>query len=678
MDGRSFAGLCRLLGRVIRRSSLQDFQSYHRDMLIRLGHSNDSAAANEGQGKEKQNRASGTFRKLVQRYVFVIAAEAGRRDILEYLLQPESMKSEERSKLTINAGLVAALKHRHSETAIYLLDTLQPDLNDFGEQRSPRFTPLIIAARTSNIEMSKILLQRGADPNYSDDNLQTPLHNAAQVGCLEIVKFLVEKYKPQVDATDRKKYTPLHYACRGSHLNVADYLLRHGASAAARTEWGETPLRLAYKRGTLPLVELLMKNPKSDPWQAETTLLQPLVELAIQENRLDMLQILFDDAAPHGKLNSKGESLLHVAASYYRLDILRWLLQQGMNSNHRDATGKTPLHHVCICPREAHQPHHHVQTLQCLVQAGADVSLTDDNHMVPLFYAAHGYTDLLEALLNLGVSVNARDPLGRSALHFASRANNRANVELLLSYQADIDAVDNEQVTCAMYAVEAWAQETFHVLLSHGCDLSKVDVHNRNVLHRMCRQRLDIETYINSEVQIADEVLNQVDSDGWTPLHVAAFCEEDASLEWLLKRGAQIDRTTYDGQTSLHLACLEPSMKNDSQHLVSYGDEASEEEASESSSDSDDGDWETRSNFDSANSSGKDFNGHCPRNRAVRLLINRGLDPTILENNGNPAFFLSAESDCMVTETFEMLRAAASRGFFNPIYQPRPKRPRLL
>lgn len=47
---------------------------------------------------------------------------------------------------------------------------------------------------------------------------------------------------------------------------------------------------------------------------------------------------------------------------------------------------------------------------------------------------------------------------------------------------------------------------------------------------------------------------NTKDSDGFTPLHVAASVNEKACLKLLLDVGANIDALDEDGNTPLHIA----------------------------------------------------------------------------------------------------------------------------
>jgi cytochrome c len=88
--------------------------------------------------------------------------------------------------------------------------------------------PLGPAVTNRNVELIKLLLNHGANPN-STIGAETVLHNAANNGCLDCVKALVEA-GADVNAvtSDGQSRTPLHIAKRRGLKEIADYLLAHG------------------------------------------------------------------------------------------------------------------------------------------------------------------------------------------------------------------------------------------------------------------------------------------------------------------------------------------------------------------------------------------------------------------------------------------------------------------
>ena len=97
------------------------------------------------------------------------------------------------------------------------------DVRDCGRSGD---TPLIAAALSGYKDPSLMafLLEKGADPNVKNTHGSTALHLAAEKGCLETVKVLIQHGAEQ-EVVDGEGLTPLQRACCGCHDEVVDYLI---------------------------------------------------------------------------------------------------------------------------------------------------------------------------------------------------------------------------------------------------------------------------------------------------------------------------------------------------------------------------------------------------------------------------------------------------------------------
>ena len=115
-------------------------------------------------------------------------------------------------------------------------------------------TALHIACSLGLFEFVKALLRAGADPMAKDSVSGTPLHVAAIHGQLACVTHLLgrpdnPKMTPaEVDAADARGVTSLHVAACHGHERVCAVLIQAGASLAARTQFGTTPLTFAQQK----------------------------------------------------------------------------------------------------------------------------------------------------------------------------------------------------------------------------------------------------------------------------------------------------------------------------------------------------------------------------------------------------------------------------------------------
>jgi ankyrin repeat protein len=132
-------------------------------------------------------------------------------------------------------------------------------------------------------------LQQGIDPNLTDSRGRTALFTAVREGSEGALAALLASSKVNVDAVNadgetplmlaairgsllmvqalvkrgaavnRPGWTPLHYACSGPDHGVAAFLIAQGAELNARSENGTTPLMMAARYGGGDLVPLLLR-----------------------------------------------------------------------------------------------------------------------------------------------------------------------------------------------------------------------------------------------------------------------------------------------------------------------------------------------------------------------------------------------------------------------------------
>ena len=177
-------------------------------------------------------------------------------------------------------------------------------------------------------EIAKLLLSK------SDD---VSLHTAAYIGDLQRVQKFIDG-GANVDAKDQKGQTALHYAAKAGEIPVAKLLIANGADVNAGDDW--TPLlEAAYH--SKEMVELLLAKGtdiNTGKW--------PALHGALDAGRFDIVELLLAKGADVNIRDDKGNTPLHIAASYAAWGfpkIVELLISNGADINAKDNNGKTAL-----------------------------------------------------------------------------------------------------------------------------------------------------------------------------------------------------------------------------------------------------------------------------------------------------------------------------------------------
>lgn len=118
------------------------------------------------------------------------------------------------------------------------------------------------AALAGDLSQLQAQLQAGANPNWANEDGETPLMAAAKHGHLEAVQALLGA-GADVQTKDANDWTALFKACHNPELDagfapVVQALVDAGADVNARIFYGITPLMLAAGGGEAAVCEVLL------------------------------------------------------------------------------------------------------------------------------------------------------------------------------------------------------------------------------------------------------------------------------------------------------------------------------------------------------------------------------------------------------------------------------------
>ena len=236
----------------------------------------------------------------------------------------------------------------------YLISKRPEDVNLNGEDG----TPLHAALDGMHGNVAQLLLGYCVDVDVRDSAEQTPLHLAAFHGLLGITRTLVER-NADINARDSYGKTPLYRIMENTHpasekifLDVAKFLLEHGADADAKDDDDSTALHTASFRGGVKVVQLMLDhgaNIHVRNKQGQTPLHRAMDEFTDKlfptqiDAYLDGAQCLLAHGADVDALDDDHATPLHVASRWDCAKAVQILLEHGASVHLKDNRGRTPF-----------------------------------------------------------------------------------------------------------------------------------------------------------------------------------------------------------------------------------------------------------------------------------------------------------------------------------------------
>ena len=395
------------------------------------------------------------------------------------------------------------------------------------------FDELMDAFYANDEETFVRLLEDGADPNAyihdTENGKVSILSNIVRKGSVNLVEHLLKR-GANPNFQDEDGETPLFDATDGdSDLRIQELLYKFGADKNHRNNAGNTPL-----------MQLAIRCLDYGYTFRSSTLFN-----------------LLDGCSDFHQTNSRDQNLIHVIQVVHKcilseadaseehtcicVRFLQILLMNGLSSNTTDGSLLTPLHYAAsVCCENS---------VQLLIKKGANVHARSISGQTPIHFLGinpdcPGFSSCLHMLLGQGYPLDDVENHGRNLLHYITSSNKVtcSAVEIVLQKGLRPDGKDKFGLTplhlCSIPSVFTHPDEIEDDELDK-CSIS--DVLKTLVKHGACVNAMDKMNLTALHYALRYEKKQEV-------------------VETLLKLGADANLQTMTGETALHRATLYPSL----------------------------------------------------------------------------------------------------------------------
>jgi ankyrin repeat protein len=293
---------------------------------------------------------------------------------------------------------------------------LQRDRSQANHADTQWWRPITAAARRSDFEMVKLLLEHGADPNLPEDGAPVgqALWMAVYLDQPEMVKLLLE-HGANPNTSPESSGSAVGHARRNPE--VLALLLQYGAKEEARP-FDEIGRLIEERR--LEELEKRLRETGLMSRQEEASWGEGILGGPANAGDLELIEVLMRCGARVPDVTKWGRY-------YYfkHADVARYLLEHGMNANHRSWQEVTLLHDM------AHEGS--VEKARLLLDHGAEVDAIDGEYRsTPLGFAARwNQREVALLLIERGADANRAGADWARPVVWAQRKGHAGMVELL-------------------------------------------------------------------------------------------------------------------------------------------------------------------------------------------------------------------------------------------------------
>lgn len=338
---------------------------------------------------------------------------------------------------------------------------------------------------------------------------------------------------------------------------VVDWI-KQGANINAKSEHGESALRVAIEKDRFDIVRLLLDNGASVNVDNNINTAATLFWSAAMVGNRDIVKLLLAKGEDINVRTGGGLSAIELGIDSERPDVIKLLMESGANPNaKRSYDGQTTLMHAMHPLSKSLRVNPSV--VSALADYHADVNAIDRMGVSVLEYAVlAGDPDVVRLLIERGASPNSSAHYGPIIL-LAASIGSIDIVKYLLDKGADVNAKStsyNAGDTALMASAYGGHYEVMKLLVNKGADVHSKDQRGHNILKQAAfgANSEIVKTFLGMGLNV-----NEKGVDNYNVLMAAARGGNPDVVKLFISKGLDVNAKGEGGTTAL----IEAAQVND-------------------------------------------------------------------------------------------------------------------
>ena len=347
-----------------------------------------------------------------------------------------------------------------------------------------------------------------------------------------ILKLILSKAKLNLEETDPNGKSTLFYIVKkgASSIDTFMYALSLGLDINHVDKDGNTVLMelIKYINTDYPRLKDLTADEKL-----------PLINL------IDMIPWLIEEEINYNVYNNDGENVLTYVTAINNIDIMKILLEYGVDPNFIDSSNTTALSTAAM------KGSSNIEAVSLLLNYGARPNITDNNNKT-----------IIEKLITIELVLHNEKKMKLKEKRNIDETQNYRQVlhEILLNGEVNLTMLNSEDQP---YFFDAFFHNNIDLVKSlakYGADINQRDRENSNIVYKYMAENIAFKKV--SDQRLYYIMLKQVitlgadvnarDSHGGITLHKAILDNDIQTIKIILNAGADINAVDARGRNMIH------------------------------------------------------------------------------------------------------------------------------